>query len=135
MSALETETLYYGDCLDWMQRWDDQCVDRIYVLCAVPHKKWNPIEHRLFGPISINWAGRPLESFEVILNYIRTTVTRTGLRVRAERNTKTYKKGIRISKNQMAELSLQRDETLPQWNYEIRPRTADTAAAELPLAA
>ena len=30
MSALELEALYCGDCLDWMQRWDDQCVDRIY---------------------------------------------------------------------------------------------------------
>lgn len=31
MSALETETLYYGDCLDWMQRWDDASVDLIYL--------------------------------------------------------------------------------------------------------
>lgn len=31
MSALETETLYYGDCLDWMSQWDDQSVDLIYL--------------------------------------------------------------------------------------------------------
>ncbi len=31
MSVLETGTLYYGDCLDWMQRWDDRCVDLIYL--------------------------------------------------------------------------------------------------------
>ena len=31
MSAINTETLYYGDCLDWMQRWDDQSVDMIYL--------------------------------------------------------------------------------------------------------
>ena len=31
MSALDTETLYYGDCLDWMQRWDDASVDLIYL--------------------------------------------------------------------------------------------------------
>ena len=31
MSALATETLYYGDCLDWMQRWDDASVDLIYL--------------------------------------------------------------------------------------------------------
>ena len=29
--GLETNTLYYGDCLDWMQRWDDQSVDLIYL--------------------------------------------------------------------------------------------------------
>ena len=31
MSVLETETLYYGDCLDWMFRWDDASVDLIYL--------------------------------------------------------------------------------------------------------
>ncbi len=29
--GLETNTLYYGDCLDWMDRWDDQSVDLIYL--------------------------------------------------------------------------------------------------------
>ena len=24
-------TLYYGDCLEWMDRWDDECVDLIYL--------------------------------------------------------------------------------------------------------
>ncbi len=31
MSGLELDTLYDGDRLDWMQRWDDQCVDRIHL--------------------------------------------------------------------------------------------------------
>ena len=44
--------------------------------------KWNPIEHRLFSEISKNWAGRPLDSYETILKYLRTTRTSTGLRVR-----------------------------------------------------
>ena len=42
-----------------------------------------PIEHRLFCEISKNWAGRPLDSYETILKYLRTTRTSTGLRVRA----------------------------------------------------
>ena len=25
------DTLCYGDCLDWMQRWDDESVDLIYL--------------------------------------------------------------------------------------------------------
>ena len=29
MSALELDTLSDGDCPDWMQRWDDQCLERI----------------------------------------------------------------------------------------------------------
>ena len=26
-----SSSLYYGDCLDWMSQWDDQCVDLIYL--------------------------------------------------------------------------------------------------------
>lgn len=28
--SFSPDTLYYGDCLDWMSQWDDQCVDLIY---------------------------------------------------------------------------------------------------------
>ena len=45
--------------------------------------KWNPIEHRMFCEVTKNWAGRPLDSYESILKYLRTTRTATGLRVRA----------------------------------------------------
>ena len=59
--------------------------------------KWNPIEHRLFCEISKNWAGRPLDSYETILNYLRTTRTSTGLRVRAHLVRKTYKTGVKVT--------------------------------------
>ena len=58
--------------------------------------KWNPIEHRLFSEISKNWAGRPLDSYETILNFIRTTKTKTGLKVNARLVKKQYPKGIKI---------------------------------------
>ncbi len=29
--AIGSNTLYYGDCLDWMGNWDDACVDLIYL--------------------------------------------------------------------------------------------------------
>ena len=57
--------------------------------------KWNPIEHRLFCEISKNWAGRPLDSFETILKYLRTTRTSTGLRVRAHLVRKTTRPASR----------------------------------------
>ena len=59
--------------------------------------KWNPIEHRLFCEVSKNWAGRPLDSYETILKYLRTTRTATGLRVRAHLARKTYKAGIKVT--------------------------------------
>ncbi len=35
--------------------------------------KWNPVDHRLFSFISLNWAGVPLRSYDIMLNYIRNT--------------------------------------------------------------
>ena len=64
--------------------------------------KWNPIEHRLFCEVSKNWAGRPLDSYETILKYLRTTRTSTGLRVRAHLVRKTYMTGVKVTDAQNA---------------------------------
>ena len=81
--------------------------------------KWNPIEHRLFSEISKNWAGRPLETWDTILNCIKTTTTKTGLRVQSSLVEKTYNTGIKISDKQMAALRIRHDAALPKWNYTI----------------
>ena len=84
--------------------------------------KWNPIEHRLFSEISKNWSGRPLDSYETILKYLRSTATSTGLRVRAHLVRKSYAKGIQIEEAQMNDLSIEHHEPLPKWNYTLHPR-------------
>ena len=43
--------------------------------------KWNKIEHRLFSFITINWRAKPLVSYQVIVDLIGATTTRTGLKV------------------------------------------------------
>ena len=83
--------------------------------------KWNPIEHRLFSEISKNWAGRPLESFQVILNYIRTTKTDTGLDVTAVFNRNKYDRGEKVSNDKMAAINLKEHDILPKWNYSVTP--------------
>ena len=83
--------------------------------------KWNPIEHRLFSEISKNWAGRPLDSYETVLNFIRTTKTKTGLKVNARLVNKQYAKGIKISDPAMTVLNFKRPTSLPKWNYTLRP--------------
>ena len=84
--------------------------------------KWNPIEHRLFSEVSKNWASVPLESIETILNYLATTTTRTGLSVRATLVETIYERGLKISLEEMKQLNLSRNDTVPQWNYSIRPQ-------------
>lgn len=64
--------------------------------------KWNSIEHRLFGPISLNWAGEPLDSLEKMLGLIRGTRTATGLKVRASCTRKRYPAKVKVSNNEFA---------------------------------
>jgi hypothetical protein len=84
--------------------------------------KWNPIEHRLFSEVSRNWAGEPLDSYQKILHYARTTQTQTGLRVTAYLDRRHYPCGLKPTPDQIASLRLQRHETLPEWNYTIKPQ-------------
>ena len=84
--------------------------------------KWNPIEHLLFSQLTRHWAGKPLETYETILKYIRRTRTATGLRVQARLNCKHYEKGQTVSDAQMDQIDLRRHTTLPDWNYTIYPR-------------
>jgi hypothetical protein len=83
--------------------------------------KWNPVEHRLFSYISKNWAGVPLRSYEIILNYIKDTSTKSGLKVNSILNNKLYKKGVKISDKEFQKIKLEKYETLPLWNYTIHP--------------
>jgi len=83
--------------------------------------KWNPIEHRLFSEISKNWAGRPLDSFSTIRNYIRTTSTTTGLTVKAYIDSKAYAKGVKINTEQLKQINIRKHDTFPNWNYTVSP--------------
>lgn len=84
--------------------------------------KWNPIERRLFSEISKNWRGEPLTSYEKMLNFIQTTKTETGLKVKAYMHDKQYETGEKISDEQIATIPISRHKTFPQWNYTITPR-------------
>ena len=83
--------------------------------------KWNPADHRLFSFISLNWAGVPLRDYETILNYLRTTTTRSGLEVNASLHTQLYATGVEVSNDQMKEIHIAQNDTLPLWNYTISP--------------
>jgi hypothetical protein len=118
----------------WKQQLQDQLCDRHGLTVTVCHyptgcSKWNPIEHRLFGPITTNWAGKPLRTWDILLSYIRGTQTRTGLTVRAYLDDQRYPTGETVSDAVMASLYLERHSVCPRWNYTIRPRQhANTAA-------
>lgn len=110
----------------WKYHLQHQLCDPYKLTVTVCHyppgaSKWNPIEHRLFSEISKNWAGKPLESYETAMKYIRTTKTSTGLRVSARLMRRKYHKGERISDKEMKQLVLNEHNILPGWNYTIAP--------------
>ena len=115
----------------WKQQIQEQLADRLGLEVTVCHyptgaSKWNPIEHRLFGPISINWAGKPLRTFDVMLAYIRGTVNTTGLQVKAFLIEQVYEKGIKVAKEIFELINIQPHEVCPRWNYTIRPQLTCT---------
>jgi hypothetical protein len=84
--------------------------------------KWNKVEHRLFSHISLNWKGRPLVSYETVINLIGATRTKGGLLVKATLDAGAYELGVKIPEEEMQRLQLRPHRTLPEWNYTIAPR-------------
>ena len=113
-------------CHAWKTELQSQLANSFALAVTVAHyptgaSKWNPIEHRLFSEISKNWAGEPLDSYQKILNFIRTTSTKTGLAVSAYLDRRHYPTGTEPTPQQLRRLKLEPHETLPRWNYTIRP--------------
>jgi transposase len=106
-----------------LQKLADETRLRI-VVCHFPPgtSKWNKIEHRLFSYITQNWRGKPLRSFQAIVNLIAATTTTTGLKVHADLNTEAYQSGIKVSDEELALVNIRRDKFHGDWNYEIQPR-------------
>ncbi len=111
----------------WKQQIQEQLCDHLGLTVTVCHyptgcSKWNPVEHRLFGPISVNWAGHPLRTWETMLSYLRGTQTTTGLTVTAELHKVVYQKGQKVCDAEYAQLNLESHSVCPRWNYTLRPR-------------
>lgn len=84
--------------------------------------KWNKIEHRMFSFISQNWRGRPLIDSASVVNLIANTKTKSGLQIRAKLDERSYQKGIKISDEELASVSLKKEKFHGEWNYKILPK-------------
>ena len=84
--------------------------------------KWNKIEHRLFSRITLNWRGRPLTTYQTVVNLISNTTTRTGLVVRCELDPNIYPIKTKPTDKQKKQIPVTRHDFHPDWNYTINPR-------------
>jgi len=111
----------------WKKNLQEKIGDELGLTVTVCHyptgcAKWNPVDHRLFSYISLNWAGRPLRTLDIMLGYIRGTTTEGGLTVEAHADEGVYEKGKRVTDGEMAQLNILHHTQLPDWNYTIGPR-------------
>jgi Rhodopirellula transposase DDE domain len=105
-----------------LQRFADKTGLQIEVSHMPPGtSKWNKIEHRLFSAISMNWRGKPLESFEAVVSLIAATTTRSDLRVRAKLDERTYERGIKVPREVIHRLAIRQHTFHGNWNYVLRP--------------
>jgi len=106
-----------------LQRFADDTGLRIRVSHFPPGtSKWNKIEHRLFCHITQNWRGKPLRTFETIVDLIGNTRTNAGLRVKAKLDSRKYRTGVEITKAEMHDLALRPHKFHGEWNYKLQPR-------------
>lgn len=71
--------------------------------------------------MSINWAGQPLRSLEILLGWVRGTEV-GGAGVTASLDGASYPTKVKVSEERMGKLDLERHEVCPDWNYTIGPR-------------
>ena len=83
--------------------------------------KWNKVEHRMFSFITKNWRGKPLTSYQVIVELVAATTTQAGLRVLAEWDQGYYPTGVEVTDTELADLPLTGHDWHPDWNYNLAP--------------
>ena len=113
-------------CWAWKANLQAQLCNRFDLTLTVAHyptgtSKWNPVEHRLFSEISKNWAGEPLDSYQKIRNFLRTTKTQTGLTATAYLDRAQYETGTALDPDLICRLRLTPHRILPTWNYTLAP--------------
>ncbi len=71
----------------------------------------------------MNWQGEPLESYQTVVNLITAAKTRRDLKVKAVLDENIYKKGIKITDEELEKINLSRHEFHDEWNYTINKNT------------
>ena len=101
--------------------------------------KWNKIEHRLFSQVSHAWRGRPLASYEIILETISAITASGGLSVTAVLDENPHPKGQKVSDGEIRDIeerALTRHGFHGEWNYTLlaapRPAPEPEPEPELP---
>jgi len=104
----------------YLQRFANKTGLKITV-CHFPPgtSKWNKIEHKMFSFISMNWRGKPLINYKVIINLIEGTKTKKGLKIKAKIDKRIYELGKKILEKEFKKINLKEHAINSKWNYTL----------------
>jgi len=99
-------------------------IDKTIHVCHFPPgtSKWNKIEHKMFCFITKNWRGKPLVSRQAVVQLIKNTTTKTGLKIETSLDENHYETGIKVSDLELGKVNLIKDSFQEKWNYRIVPK-------------
>lgn len=84
--------------------------------------KYNPIEHRLFPPLTRVCQGVIFESVEMVKALMAKAKTQTGLKVFTSVLNQVYKTGRKVTEEFKQTMEIVFDDYLPQWNDTAKPQ-------------
>lgn len=117
-----------NSCLHYIVKEEFQkLANRLQIEIVIAHypgycSKWNPIEHKVFCHITRAWQGVVFDNYEIVKELAQKTKTKSGLKVIATCNDKTYETGRKASDVFLKEMPVEFDKILPKWNYSFNPK-------------
>jgi hypothetical protein len=105
----------------WKVELQSQVCNPFGLAVTIAHYPTGASKHSLFSEISKNWAAEPLDSYEKMRKYIRSTDPQTGLVVTAYLDRNVYPTRLKPEPQLISSLRLTHGKVLPRWNYTIRP--------------
>ena len=114
----------------YLFKWDlQQLVDRIGLPIRIAHfpsycSKYNPIERRFFPHVGRACEGMLFDSLERVVELMRRTTTRSGLRTTVHVMKKAYQTGREATDWMKSSLKISYDQIVPRWNYILKPLCA-----------
>lgn len=83
--------------------------------------KYNPIERRFFPHVGRACSGMLFDCIDTVVDLMRQTKTRTGLRATVNVIKRAYETGQKATEEMKENLRLVYDKMLPKWNYTAQP--------------
>ena len=67
----------------------------------------------------MNWRGKPLINYKVIINLIEGTKTKKGLKIKAKIDKRIYELGKKILEKEFKKINLKEHSINSKWNYTL----------------